>query len=182
MRRRAKSKRGVRLRTDFTERRSLGWKAEAEWNGIALFITLQTPSTILTFVKEGEMANDYDYDYRRGRNEREYYDEPYYRSQGGGDEEPYYHGSGGGERARYGHGRGRYYSEPYRRGYRGRDYSEPYGAYDYDRYEYGDRAREPYYQRRPEGESRESYYRGGYGRAEERGFIERAGDEIKSWF
>ncbi|HEU0173498.1 MAG TPA: BON domain-containing protein [Blastocatellia bacterium] len=129
------------------------------------------------------MANDYDYDYRRGRNEREYYNEPYYRSQGGGDEEPYYRGYGGGERARYGHGRGRYYSEPYRRGNRGRDYGEPYGAYDYDRYEYGDRAREPYYQRRPEGESRETYYRGGYGRgAEERGFIERAGDEIKSWF
>jgi len=124
------------------------------------------------------MASDYDYEYRRGRREREYYDEPYYRSQGG-DEESYQRY--GGEQQRY--GRGGYYSEPYRRGYRGRHYGEPSGAYDYGRYEYGERGREPYYQRGYEGEYREPYYRGGYGRgAEERGFFERAGDEIKSWF
>jgi len=139
------------------------------------------------------MANDYDYDYRRGRREREYYDEPYYRGQGGGDEEQYYRGQGGGyeepyyrgqggEQQRYGYGRGGYSGEPSRRRYRGRYYGEPYGAYDYDRYEYGERAREPYYQRRYEGEYREPYYRGGRGRGEERGFFERAGDEIRSWF
>jgi osmotically-inducible protein OsmY len=144
-------------------------------------------------LKEGKMANDYDYDYRRGRREREYYDEPYYRSQGGGYEEPYQRGYGG-EQQRYGYGRGGYYGEPYRRGYRSRYYSEPYGGYDYDRYEYGERSREPYYQRGYEGEYREPYYQRGYegeyrerggrgrGRGEERGFIERAGDEIRSWF
>jgi osmotically-inducible protein OsmY len=139
------------------------------------------------------MANDYDYDYRRGRREREYYDEPYYRGQGGGDEESYYRGQGGGyeepyyrgqggEQQRYGQGRGGYSSESSRRRYRGRSYGEPYGSYDYDRYEYGERAREPYYQRSYEGEYRGPYYRGGRGRGEERGFFERAGDEIKSWF
>ena len=135
------------------------------------------------------MANDYDYDYRRGRREREYYDEPYYKGQGGGDEEPYYRGQGGGdeeqysrgyggEQQRYGYGRSGYYSEPSRRGYGGRRSSE---AYDYGRYEYGDRTREPYYQRGYEGEYRERGWRG-RGRGEERGFFERAGDEIKSWF
>jgi osmotically-inducible protein OsmY len=136
------------------------------------------------------MANDYDYDFRRGRREREYYDEPYSRGQGGDYEEPYQRGYDepyqrgyGGEQQRYGYGRGGYYGEPYRRGYRGRHYGEPYGAYDYGRYEYGDRTREPYYQRGYEGEYREPYYRGGRRRgAEERGFFERAGDEIKSWF
>jgi osmotically-inducible protein OsmY len=128
------------------------------------------------------MANDYDYDYRRGRHERDYDDEPYYRSHGGADEEPYYRGYGG-ERSRYGQGRGRHYGEPYRRWRRGREYDEPYGAYDYGRYEYTERTREPYYQRAHESEYREPYYRGGYGRGpEERGFFERAGDEIKSWF
>jgi len=139
------------------------------------------------------MANDYDYDYRRGRREREYDDEPYYRGQGGGYEESYYRGQGGGieepyyrgqggEQQRYGQGRGGYYGESSRRRSRGRYYGEPYGAYDYDRYEYGERAREPYYQRGYEREYREPYYRGGRGRGEERGFFERAGDEIKSWF
>ena len=77
------------------------------------------------------MANDYDYDYRRGRREREYDDEPYYRGQGGGYEESYYRGQGGGyeepyyqgqggEQRRYGYGRGGYSSEPSRRRYRGR--------------------------------------------------------------
>jgi osmotically-inducible protein OsmY len=136
------------------------------------------------------MANDYDYDYRRGRREREYYDEPYYRGQGGDYEEPYQRGyeepyqrGYGGEQQRHGYGRSGYYGESYRRGFRGRRYGEPYGAYDYGRYEYGDRTREPYYQRGYEGEYREPYYRGGRRRgAEERGFFERAGDEIKSWF
>jgi osmotically-inducible protein OsmY len=134
-------------------------------------------------LKENKMANEYDYDeYRRSRPERDY-DQPYYRSQSGayeGYEEPYYR-SQSGER-RYGYGRSGSYGEPYRRGHRGRSYTEPYGAYDYGRYEYADRTREPYYQRGHEGEYREPYYRGGYGRGEERGFFERAGDEIKSWF
>jgi osmotically-inducible protein OsmY len=124
------------------------------------------------------MANDYEYDYRRSRYDREHHDEPYYRSQGGGYEEPYYR-----EQQRYGYGRSAYYGEPYRGRRAGRYYSEPYGGYDYGRSEYGERAREPYYQRGYEGEYREPYYRGGYRRgAEDRGFLERAGDEIKSWF
>jgi osmotically-inducible protein OsmY len=128
------------------------------------------------------MPNDYDYDYRRGRRDQEYYDEPYYRGQGGGNEEPYQRGYGG-EQRRFGYGRSDYYSEPYRRGYRGRRHGEPYEAYDYGRYEYSERAREPYFQRGYEGEYREPYYRGGYERGpRDRGFIERAGDEIKSWF
>jgi osmotically-inducible protein OsmY len=128
------------------------------------------------------MANEYEYDYRRGRYEREEYDEPYYQGQGGGYEEPYYRGYGG-EQSRHGYGRRGYSSEPTRRRYSSRYYSEPYGSSDYGRYEYGERAREPYYQRGYEGEYREPYYRGGYGRRSEgRGFIERAGDEIKSWF
>jgi osmotically-inducible protein OsmY len=133
------------------------------------------------------MANEYDYDdYGRGRRERDRerdYDQPYYRSQSGGYEgyeDPYGRGYGG--EGRYGYGRSGYYGEPYRRGYRGRDYGESYGAYDYGRREYGERGREPYYQRGYEGEYREPYYRGRYGRGEERGFFERAGDEIKSWF
>jgi osmotically-inducible protein OsmY len=133
------------------------------------------------------------------------YEESYYRGQGGeqsrygyGSEQQRY-GSGGerqrygyggeqqrygsgGEQQRYGYGRSGYSSEPYRRGYGGRPYSEPSGSYDYGRYEYGDRTQEPYYQRGYEGGYRERY-RGGYGRGgEERGFFERAGDEIKSWF
>jgi BON domain len=88
-------------------------------------------------VKEGKMANNHDYDYRRRRYEWEESDEPY--------------STGYGERPRHGYGRGRYYSDPYRRGRRGRDYGEPYRHYDYSRHEYGPRPSEP-------------YYRGGYGR------------------
>jgi osmotically-inducible protein OsmY len=94
-----------------------------------------------------------------------YYDEPYYRSY------------------RY----DRYYKEPYwNRDYE-RYYTEPYGSYDYGRYEY-DRRHEPYrppssYEGRYEGRYPEPYERGRYGRgAEDRGFFERAGDEIKAWF
>lgn len=129
------------------------------------------------------MPNDYDYDYPRGRYNRDYYDEPYYRRQGGGYEDSYYQGYGG-EPSYRGYGRGGYYNEPYRSRFSGRYYNEPYGDYDYGRSEYGDRARELYYGRGYEGEyRREPYYRGPYRRgAEERGFFERAGDEIKSWF
>jgi osmotically-inducible protein OsmY len=127
------------------------------------------------------MANDYEYDYSRGRYGREYYDEPYYRGQGD-YEEPYYEGYGG-EPSRHTYGRGNRYGELYGSRYPGGYYGEPYGGYGYGRYEYGGRAREPYYRRGYEGGYREPYYRGGYGRgAEERGFFERAGDEVKSWF
>ncbi len=128
------------------------------------------------------MANEYDYDdYRRSRYERDY-EQPYYQSEGAGYEEPYYRGYGG-ER-RYGYGRGGYYSEPYQGRRPSRYYGEPQGAYDYGRYEYGERGREPYYQRGFEDrEYREPYYGGRRERgAEERGFFERAGDEIRSWF
>src|SRR5262245_43070056 len=132
-------------------------------------------------MKEIEMANDYDYEYRRGRYDRDYYEEPYYQGQGG-YEEPYYRGYGG-EPSRYGYGRSGYESEPYRGRYAGRYYNEPYGSYDYGRYDFGERSREPYYGRDYEGRSREPYYRGPYRRGgEERGFFERAGDEIRSWF
>jgi osmotically-inducible protein OsmY len=55
--------------------------------------------------------------------------------------------------------------------------------YDYGGYEYGDRMREPYYQRSYEGGAyREPYCRGRFRRGEERGFFERAGDEVRAWF
>lgn len=124
------------------------------------------------------MPNNFDSENRRGRRGRENYDEPYYR----GDEEPNYPGYGA-ELSRYGYGRSGYYNEPSQSRFSGRYYNEPYGSSDYGRYEYSDRTREPYYQRGYEGEYREPYYRGRYGRgAGERGFFERAGDEIKSWF
>jgi hypothetical protein len=132
-------------------------------------------------VKEGKMADDYDYDSRRGRGGREHDDEPQYGGRGGGYEEPPYRGYG--ERSRYNYGRGPYYSAPYRRGYRGRGYGEPYSAYDYDYYEPGDRPREPYYKRGYESEKREPYYRRGRrGGEEERGHLNRHGDEIRPWF
>jgi hypothetical protein len=115
-------------------------------------------------VKEGKMANNHDYDYRRRRYEWEENEEPY--------------SPGYSERSRRGHGRGRHYSEPYRRGRRGGDYGEPYGHYDYSRHEYGPRPSEP-------------YYRGGYGRyAEEpigpteptsRRYFERGGGGARPW-
>jgi len=132
------------------------------------------------------MANEYDY--RRGRFGRDYSDEPYYRSQGGDYEESYDRGERGeygyrGEPSRYEYGRGGYYSEPYRGRRPGRYYNEPYGEHDYSRYEYGAGSREPYYRRDYEAGYPEPYYRDARRRrGEERGFFERAGDEIKSWF
>jgi osmotically-inducible protein OsmY len=154
--------------------------------------------------RRARFERDYDEPYYRGQGGSS--EEPYYRGQGGeqtrygdrGEQTRYGYGGErqrygyGGEQQRYGYGgehrygRGRSgsYGEPYRRGLTGGSYSEPYGAYDYGRYEYGDRAREPFYQRGQEGGGyRESSYRGGYGRGgEERGFFERAGDEVRSWF
>lgn len=132
------------------------------------------------------MAHDYDYErdrYGRSRHGR-FVNERYNPSESGsyeGDyyDEPYYRGSGS----------GRYYNEPYwdrsAEGY----YSEPYGRYDSGRYEYRRRSSEsrpgdPYRRESGyEGRFGESYDRGRYGRAtDDRGFLERAGDEIKSWF
>jgi osmotically-inducible protein OsmY len=130
------------------------------------------------------MAKDYDYEYRQGRNEWEYDDEQDDRSQGG-YQEPYYRGYGA-ERSRHSYGRGgrgRYYSDPYRRGYRSRGYGAPYGADDYDRYGYGDRPREPYYQRGHESEYPEPYYHGRRRSGpEDRSFVERASNEARPWF
>jgi osmotically-inducible protein OsmY len=124
------------------------------------------------------MPNEFDYEYKRGRRDREYYDQPYYR----GDEEPYDRGYGP-EPSRYGAGPGRYYNEPYRGRRSGEYYSEPYDSYGSCRYEYSDRSREPYYRREYEGGYHEPYYRGKYGRgSEERGFFERVGDQVRSWF
>lgn len=114
------------------------------------------------------MANDYEYErgqYGRGnyarseyeRNNREY--------------------SGGGERP--GRGESRSYNEPYR-GDRGRYNEQPYGSYDYGRYEYGPRSEEPSY--RYGGRGEDYGYRGRDDRGEDRGFFERAGDEVRSWF
>jgi hypothetical protein len=55
------------------------------------------------------------HDYRRDRSDRDYYDEPRYRSWGEVHEEPYYHGH---DRSYYdlshrGWGHGGYYDEPY---------------------------------------------------------------------
>jgi hypothetical protein len=70
---------------------------------------------------------------------------------------------------------GSYSIEPYRIPYYG---GEPYGSYDYGRYEYGP-SPQPSYRVR----YREPYDLSRYGRgAEERGFCERAGDEVRSWF
>jgi osmotically-inducible protein OsmY len=111
------------------------------------------------------------YDHRHDRSDRDYYDEPHYRSRGGAHEEPYNHSY---ERSYYdlsgrGCGHGGYYDEPY-------------GDYDYGQYEYGARSREPYYWRGHEGGYREPHYRGPYRRgAEHYGFFERISDEIRSW-
>jgi hypothetical protein len=67
------------------------------------------------------MANRYDYGYERGRYDRDYYDDAYYRSHGG-HEEPY-HRAYGGEPTYYDY-RSR---EPYYRRYR-RDYEGKYRA------------------------------------------------------
>lgn len=104
------------------------------------------------------MANEFDYDDKRGRYGRDYYDEPYYRSHGG-YQKPY-HRAYDGEPTRYGYGRSDYYIEPHR----GPDryYDELYDSYDYGRYEYGCYPREPYYRRDYEGRYCEPYYRGSY--------------------
>jgi osmotically-inducible protein OsmY len=123
------------------------------------------------------MANEYNYDYERGRYGRSDYDEPYYRRQGRGDR-PYYRGSSSfDEPSHSGYGYGSYYNEPYRSQYDSA-YSEPSGSYDYGRYEYGDRSNESYYRRGNQSRSRESYDRG----RDDRGLMERAGDEVRSWF
>jgi osmotically-inducible protein OsmY len=117
---------------------------------------------------------DYDYDYGRGRYGRGYsgYDrDPYYRRYGSYYDEPY---------------QSRYYSSQYNEPYRSRSYSdyysEPYGSYDYGRYGYRSRYGEPYrgsYEERySEPYPRSRSHRG----AEDRGFWDRAGDEVRSWF
>ncbi len=118
----------------------------------------------------------HDYDYERNRYGRDYYgryeNEPYYRGYGGSSMEPYYRSPGYGTYYNEPY-RSRFYddytSEPYQSRYHGSYYHEPYGSYDYGRYEYGSRYDEPYYRSR-------------YGRGGERGFFERAGDEVRSWF
>jgi osmotically-inducible protein OsmY len=124
------------------------------------------------------MAYDYDYDndydYGRGRYGRGYYGserDPYYRRYGSYYDEPY---------------QGRYFSSQYNEPYRSRSYSdyysEPSGSYDYGRYGYRSRYGEPYRGSYEERYS-EPYYRGrSYRGAEDRGFWERAGDEVRSWF
>jgi osmotically-inducible protein OsmY len=127
-------------------------------------------------LKEIKMAfdYDYDYDYERGRYGRGYYGaerEPYYRRRGSSYREPSYGG----------YDYGSYYDEPYRSRSSNDYYSEPYGSYDYGRYGYRSRWDEPY--RGYEERYSEPYYRGRSQRGwEDRGFLERAGDEVRSWF
>jgi len=84
------------------------------------------------------------------------------------------------------------YNEPYR-GYGG-SYNEPsrgYGGSDYGRYESGSRSGEPY-GRGDQERHNDPFYRNrvyrGFNRGweeqggQERGFLERAGDEVRSWF
>src|SRR5262245_59496135 len=108
------------------------------------------------------MANDYEYNYRQGRYNRDYYDEPYQR----GYDDPYYRNYG------------RYYAEPYNRGYGASSYyEEPYGGI-----EYNERFRDPNWRGYESRYRGEPYYRGQYNRSVGRSFFERAGDEIRSWF
>src|SRR5262245_44378059 len=84
---------------------------------------------------EVKMANEYDYNYNRGRYGKDYEDEAYHRAY----DEPYYGSSGG------------YYIEPYNpRPGAGGQFNEPYGGYDYGRYEHSEGSREPR-RRGPEG-------------------------------
>ncbi len=76
------------------------------------------------------MANEYDYEYKRARYGRDFYDEPYRR----GYDEPHHRRPV------------RYYNEPYNPGYdAGSYYEDPYAGYDYGRYEFSERSREPYW-------------------------------------
>jgi osmotically-inducible protein OsmY len=117
---------------------------------------------------------DYDYDYGRGRYGRGYYGserDPYYRRYGSYYDEPY---------------QSRYISSQYNEPYRNRSYSDyssdPYGSYDYGRSRHRSRYSEPnrgsYEERYSEPYYRSRSYRG----AEDRGFWDRASDEVRSWF
>lgn len=114
------------------------------------------------------MANDYEYErgrYGRGNYARSEYDRNN-REYSGSGERPW-RGESGSDH------------EPFR-GDRGRNTQAPYGGSDYGRYEYGPRNEEPSY--RYGGRGEESGYRGRYDRGDDRGFFERAGDEVRSWF
>jgi osmotically-inducible protein OsmY len=115
---------------------------------------------------------DYDYEYGRSRSGRGPYRDPYYRRYGSQYEEPY---------------QGRYYSSQFNEPYRSRPYGdyfiEPYsGYYDYGRSGYRHRYEEPYRGSDEERYSEPYYRRRPHRRAEDRGFWERAGDEVRSWF
>jgi osmotically-inducible protein OsmY len=120
------------------------------------------------------MAHDYDYEYGRSRYGRGYYSserEPYYRRYGSYYDEPY---------------QSRYFSSQYNEPYRNRPYSEyytePYSSYDYGQYGYRSRYGEPYRGGYEERYS-EPYYRSrSYRSPEDRGFWDRASDEVRSWF
>jgi osmotically-inducible protein OsmY len=120
------------------------------------------------------MAHDYDYESGRGRYGRGYYGserEPYYRRSESYYDEPY---------------QSRYFSSRYNEPYRGRPhseyYSEPYGSSEYGQYgsrgRYGEPSRGGYEERYSE-----PYYRGrSYWGVEDRGLLDRASDEVRSWF
>jgi osmotically-inducible protein OsmY len=120
------------------------------------------------------MAHDYDYDYGRSHYGRGYYGserDPHYRRYGSYYDEPY---------------QSRYFTSQYNEPYRSRSYSdyynEPYSGYEYGQYGYRSRQGEPYRGSYEERYS-EPYYRGRSDRGwEDRGFWDRASDEVRSWF
>jgi len=113
---------------------------------------------------------DYDYDYGRSRFSRGPYRDPFYRRYGNQYDEPY--------QSRFYSGQ---FNEPYQSRYYSDYYGEPYGRYEDSRSPYRRHYDEPY--RGYEERRSDPYYRGRpYRRAEDRGFWERAGDEVRSWF
>jgi osmotically-inducible protein OsmY len=128
----------------------------------------------LKAVKGEKMAYD-EYDYGPGRYGRGYYGSeryPYHRRYGSYYDEPY--------QSQYISSQ---YDEPPYRSHPYRDYyNEPYGSYGYSRYGYRRRYSEPYRGGYEEGYDEPYYRRRPYRGAEDRGFWERAGDEVRSWF
>lgn len=136
----------------------------------------------------------YGLDYRSTSEDRRsgrYENEPYERGdsyneayeRGGYAGEPF---EGGRTYSEYGEPHNRGQGGPYNLSYRSREFnpSAPYDSLNYTRYEPSSSYGESRWGYGTEGRYNESYDRGRYGRGgqSERGFLERAGDEVRSWF
>jgi osmotically-inducible protein OsmY len=120
------------------------------------------------------MAYDYDYDYGRDRYGRSYY---------GSDRDQYHRRHNNYHDSYYDEPyQSRYFSGRYNEPYRGRHYSEPYGGYESGQYGYRGRYGEPYRGSYEERYSEPYYGRRSYPGSEDRGFLDRASDEVRSWF